>query len=125
VDEDLLGVPVGADGQVYVADFAQRRVLRVENGRATVVGSSGWYWSPSGVLAETDGVVTLEHVRAPLGIPGDLGVGPYLRVRQQRADGSVEARTTVWGRNTVTVLVTLALVAAAAAVLLVRRRRRA
>jgi hypothetical protein len=58
------------------------------------------YWSPTGVLATPEGVYVLEHPRAPLGLLGDLGLGPYLRVRLYRNDGSAETLATIWGRHT-------------------------
>ncbi|HMF88813.1 MAG TPA: hypothetical protein VK575_12105 [Gemmatimonadaceae bacterium] len=65
----------------------------------------------------------LEHPRAPLGILGDIGVGPYLRVRRISADGGASTLTTIWGRYSL--YAALATVAIAVGVILVWRRRRA
>ena len=99
-DQDLMGASVAPDGSVYVADFSGRRVLRVEGAKVDTVVTTGGYWAPTGVLASADGAYTLEHPRAPLGILGDLGLGPYLRVRLIEQDGSTRVVTRIWGRNT-------------------------
>jgi hypothetical protein len=98
----LMGASV-LDGRIFVADFARRRVLRVDSAGVRREISTGSYWSPTGVLATQEGVYVLEHPRAPLGVLGDLGLGPYLRVRLYRNDGSAETLGTIWGRHTKTV----------------------
>lgn len=98
-DQDLLGVSVGPHGDVYAADFAGRAVLHVVGTRADTALVSGRFWSPTGVTATAGGLYVLEHPRAPLGILGDLGVGPYLRVRRLGPDGRVETLARVWGRH--------------------------
>ncbi|HYN82910.1 MAG TPA: hypothetical protein VES88_15585 [Gemmatimonadaceae bacterium] len=99
-DQDLMGASVAPDGSVYVADFSGQRVLRIDGPNVSTVTSTCGYWAPTGVLATADGAYTLEHPRAPLGILGDLGIGPYLRVRLARPDGSTQVITRIWGRNT-------------------------
>ena len=99
-DQDLMGASVSPDGSLYVADFSGRRVLRIDGTNVSTVTTTGGYWAPTGVLATADGTFTLEHPRAPLGILGDLGVGPYLRVRLTRSDGSTQVVASMWGRNT-------------------------
>lgn len=99
-DQDLMGVAVGADSSMYVADFAGRRVLRVKNGEPGVVARTGWPWAPTGVTHTSDGLYTLEHLRAPLGILSDLRVGPYLRVRHITGDGRTRVVARRWGDRT-------------------------
>lgn len=96
-DQDLMGVAVADDGAIYIADFAGHRILRVKGDERTVFAKTGWLWSPTGVTYAPDGIYTLEHLRAPFGILGDLRVGPYLRVRKIAAGarGTVIARK--WG----------------------------
>jgi hypothetical protein len=69
------------------------------------------------------GVYVLEHPRAPLGILGDIGVGPYLRVRRIDAEGSATTLTTIWGRFSL--YAGLAAMLVAGGVVLMWRRHRA
>lgn len=98
-DQDLMGASVTDDGAVYVADFAGRRVLKVERGTHRLFASTGFYWAPTGVLATPDAVYALEHPRAPFGILGDLRIGAYMRVRKISSDGSSEVLTRAWGER--------------------------
>jgi hypothetical protein len=97
-DQDLLGVAVGQDGAIYAADFAGRVVQRVAGGSVDTLSRASAYWAPAGVAVAASGVYVLEHPRAPLGILGDIGIGPYLRVRRIDANGSATTLTTIWGR---------------------------
>lgn len=99
-DQDLMGTSAAADGSMYVADFAGRRIHTVDGAGHRVLRTGGWYWAPTGVLASVGGFYVLEHPRAPFGILGDLGLGAYLRVRLIREDGSTLLIARVWGRNT-------------------------
>jgi hypothetical protein len=123
--EGLMGVAVGPDGALYAADFARGAVRRVVEGLVEEVVAGGPYWSPTGVAATAAGVYVLEHPRAPLGLLGDLGVGPYLRVRRRAPDGTVTVLTTRWGRHTAEAAGALAAVVllGAGALLATRRRR--
>lgn len=127
-DEDVLGVAVDPGGTLIAADFAGRTIRRWPEGRSSAPLAGGWYWSPAGVAAVGGGLYVLEHPRAPLGILGDLGVGPYLRVRWIGADGSSRVLTRQWGRNTAVVAGVVAALAVAVVVLTrwraLRRRRR-
>jgi hypothetical protein len=107
-DQDVMGVSVGANGVAYIADFAASRVLAVNDRKVAEIASTGSYWSPTGVLSAREGVYTLEHPRAPLGILGDLGIGPYLRVRLLLPNGSTETLATIWGRRTIAAVAVLA-----------------
>ncbi len=98
-DQDLLGVAVGPDGSIYAADFAGRVVHRVNGIRRDTLYRPGIFWSPTGVAATDDGIYVLEHPRAPLGIMGDIGVGPYLRVRKLSAEGGTATLALIWGRH--------------------------
>jgi sugar lactone lactonase YvrE len=101
-DEDLLGIDVDASGDVYVADHANRRILRVTlAGAVSTFLRTGSLWTPTGVAVAPDGLYVLEHLRMPLAILGDLAVGPYLRVRKVSADGKVTELARIWGRRSV------------------------
>jgi sugar lactone lactonase YvrE len=126
-DEDLLGIAVDAGGDIYVADHANRRILRVtQAGVVNTVRRTGWLWTPTGIALAPDGMYLLEHLRMPLAILGDLAVGPYLRVRMVATDGSVSTLATMWGRNTIVATIAIAVVLALVlvAIHLHRRRRR-
>jgi hypothetical protein len=122
-DQDLLGIAVGSDSAIYAADFAGRVVQRVVGERVDTLYRASSYWAPAGIAATASGVYVLEHPRAPLGILGDIGIGPYLRVRRISADGSAQTLTTIWGRYSL--YAALATVAIAAGVILLWRRQRA
>jgi sugar lactone lactonase YvrE len=99
--EDLMGLAVSPGGGVYVADYSQRRLLfLMPDGNIRTVLATGWFWSPTGVVAVGEDLYVLEHLRMPLVILGDIGVGAYARVRKVSPDGTVERIATVWGRNT-------------------------
>ena len=80
----LLGVAVDARGDAYVADWGNRRVLKVApDGKLTTLLRSEEPWSPGGV-AERDGeLYVLEHGVTPAHAP--LGS----RVRKLSRDGGV------------------------------------
>jgi sugar lactone lactonase YvrE len=123
--EDLLGVAVGADGAIYAADFAGRTLWRVAGERRTVVRGPGRFWSPAGVTVTPTGeLYVLEHPRAPFGLLGDLGIGPYLTVRHRSADGRWTVLATCWGPQTALVAAVCLAICAAGALGAARRRRR-
>ena len=122
-DQDLLGVAVGPDGGIYAADFAGRVVQRVSGNSVDTLYRASPYWAPAGVAVAAGGVYVLEHPRAPLGILGDIGVGPYLRVRRIDAEGSATTLTTIWGRFSL--YAGLAAMLVAGGVVLMWRRHRA
>ena len=129
--EDLMGLAFGGDGNLYVADYSGRRVLRLSpQGEAGLfMESGGLAWAPTGVVFEGPDAYVLEHLRAPLNILGDLRVGPYARVRKVMPGGRVEHLATLWGRYTALfiagVLFVVALLAGALVALRRRRRRQA
>lgn len=101
-DEDLLGIAVDANGDVYVADHANRRILRVTPaGTVSTFLRTGSLWTPTGIEVAGNGLYVLEHLRMPLAILGDLAVGPYIRVRKVSGDGSVTVLARIWGRRSV------------------------
>lgn len=122
-DQDLLGVAVGPDRSIYAADFAGRVVHRVNGTRRDILYRSGIFWSPTGVAATADGIYVLEHPRAPLGIMGDIGVGPYLRVRKLSPDGSTATLALKWGRHSGKLAIGVMLVVALVLLVRIGRRR--
>jgi hypothetical protein len=101
--EDLMGLTVSPNGSVYVADYSQRRVFELmPDGSTRTILETGLFWSPTGVTFVGEDLYILEHLRMPLVILGDIGIGAYARVRKISPDGRVERIATVWGRNTLT-----------------------
>jgi sugar lactone lactonase YvrE len=121
--EDLMGLAVSPNGSVYVADYSQRRLLQLmPDGNTQTILETGLFWSPTGVVAVGEDLYVLEHLRMPLVILGDIGIGAYARIRKVSLDGTVERIATVWGRNTFTFAI--ALFAVLALFIFVRRFRR-
>ncbi|HEX8146874.1 MAG TPA: hypothetical protein VF591_06820 [Pyrinomonadaceae bacterium] len=87
----LMGLAVDAGGNVYVADYGRRRVLKVAaDGKVTRVARAEAPWSPSGVAAAGDGrVLILEVGFTPPNVYG----GP--RVRELSPDGTLKILATV------------------------------
>jgi hypothetical protein len=124
-DEDLLGVAVADDSTVFAADFAGGVLRRWRGAEGMPVYRRHPYWSPTGVAAAGGALYVLEHPRAPLGILGDLGVGPYLRVRRIAPNGESTVLFHRQGRNTGVAAAIVAARAGAAAFRWLRARRRA
>jgi sugar lactone lactonase YvrE len=124
-DEDLLGIAVDSLGNVYAADHSGRRILKVtRTGDVFTALSTGSIWTPTGVAVTSAGLFVLEHLRLPLALLGDLGVGPYLRVRHVATDGTVKELARVWGRNSLLAFGLVVTLAAAIILFAARRRRR-
>ncbi len=123
--EDLMGLAVSPGGSVYVADYSQRRVFELmPDGNTRTILETGLFWSPTGVTNVGEDLYLLEHLRMPLVILGDIGIGAYARISKISADGTVERIATVWGRNTLTSsIVLLAIGALFIFTCRVRRRR--
>jgi hypothetical protein len=123
-EEDLSGIAVDTNGDIYVADFAQRRILKITSaGTVSTFLHTGRFWTPTGVTVTPDGVYTLEHLRLPLGILGELEVGPYLRVRKVSLTNEVTELARLWGRWTVAAAVAMAVLAGLIVLLVVGRKK--
>lgn len=106
--EDLMGLAVSPSGSVYVADYSQRRVLQLmPDGNTRTISETGLFWSPTGIAIVGDDLYVLEHLRMPLVILGNIGIGAYARVRRISPDGTAIRIATVWGRNTLTFAIVL------------------
>ena len=125
-DEDLLGIAVNPSGEVYAADHANRRILKISPaGPVDIVLRTGPLWTPTGIVVAGDGLYVLEHLRMPLAILGDLAVGPYIRVRKVSGDGGVTVLARIWGRRSVAAgSVTAAVVGLIVGAKWFRRRRK-
>jgi len=124
-EEDLSGIAVDTNGDVYVADFAGRRILKVTPaGAVSTFLHTGPLWTPTGVTVALDGVYTLEHLRLPFGILGELEVGPYLRVRKVSLAHEVTELVRVWGRWTGAAAAGVAAIVGVIILIVVRRKRK-
>ena len=62
--EDLMGLAVSPTGNVYLADYSQRRVLQLTpDGNTRTVLEKGLLWSPTGVTSVGEDLYVLEHLR--------------------------------------------------------------
>jgi len=124
--EDLMGLAVSTSGSAYVADYSQRRVIQLlPDGNTRAISETGLFWSPTGITIVGEDLYVLEHLRMPLVILGDIGIGAYARVRRISPDGTVIRIATVWGGNTLTfAIVLLAIGALLIFVWRFRRRRK-
>ncbi len=124
--EDLMGLTISNGGSIYVADYSQRRIIELlPGGNVQTILKTGWYWSPTGVAVNGNNLYVLECLRMPLVILGDLGIGPYIRVRKISSNGKVITIATVWGRNSVAfLLIVLAIMLAVIWVVTQRRKKR-
>ncbi len=119
----LMGLAADPQGNVYVANYGNRRVLKITPaGQVATLARTGWFWSPSGVTVAGHNVYVLEYTVLP--IPGL----DRARVRKISPDGHAITLATVGMENSVfflgAVLVIFALLGVAL-VLLVRRIRAA
>ena len=122
-EEDLSGIAVAANGDIYVADFAGRRILKITSaGAVSTFLHTGPLWTPTGVTVAPDGVYIMEHLRIPFGILGELEVGPYLRVRKVSLTNDVTELALVWGRWTAAAAVGITAVIAVIFLIIVRRK---
>lgn len=123
--EDLMGLAVSPSGSLYVADYSQRRVLQLmPDGNTRTILETGLLWSPTGITIVGEDLYVLEHLRMPLVILGDLGIGAYARIRKISPDAKVVRIATVWGRNTSTLAIVLLAIGALLVFVWRFRRRR-
>jgi len=123
-DEDLLGIAIDANADVYAADYANRRIRKITaDGAVSTLLRTGFLWAPTGVAMAPDGLYVLEHLRMPLAILGDLAVGPYLRVRKVSREGEVTELARIWGRRSVAVSAVLVAILGSIVLRQIRARR--
>lgn len=59
-----MGLAVSPTGNVYLADYSQRRVLQLTpDGNTRTVLEKGLLWSPTGVTSVGEDLYVLEHLR--------------------------------------------------------------
>ncbi len=98
----LMGLAVDASGNIYVADYGRRRVLKVAaDGKVSRVVRAEAPWSPSGVAVTGDGRVLVLEVGFT---PPNVYSGP--RVRELSPDGTLKTLATVGVKENVSTRVT-------------------
>jgi sugar lactone lactonase YvrE len=91
----LMGLAVDAGGNVYVADYGRRRVLKVAaDGKVSRVVRAEAPWSPSGVAVTGDGRVLILEVGFTM---PNVSTGP--RVRELSPDGTLKVLATVGSKE--------------------------
>jgi hypothetical protein len=82
--ESVMGLAVRGDGTIYVADFGNRRIMKISaGGNVSIFAEEQPPWSPTGVaIAEQGDIYTLEFAF----VPPRIWSGP--RVRRIRPDGT-------------------------------------
>jgi sugar lactone lactonase YvrE len=106
--EDLYGLTVSSTGDLFIADYSGRQIIKIKkDGKVRTILKSGSVWSPTGVAVNGQEIYVLEHLRMPLVLLGNVGVGPYIRIRKVAADGKVTTVHTVWGKSTYIFLIAL------------------
>ncbi len=121
--DHVLGLAADSAGNVYVADYGNRRVRRVgARGDVTTVVIPPWPWRPTGVAVWQDRVYVLERwgdyysgaTQLAMRVPLFADVVGHPRVRVLLPDGSTFVAAAVvgwWSRIVVALLITAALVA--------------
>ena len=90
----LFGIAVDAQGNAFVADYGNRRILKIApNGQLTTLIRSEESWFPTGVAARGGEIYILEEAHTPSYTP--IGT----RIRKLSSDGKILVLATV-GENT-------------------------
>lgn len=126
-----MGMAVDAAGNVYVANYWKRAVMKVTpDGRVITISTSNWPWVPVGVALSGRDIYVLERMGDPYGPSTILEVSTLAdrlgspRVRKVSSDGAITTLVVVKGdRGLAVIVVPLILASVALSVWLVRRRR--
>lgn len=106
--EDLMGLTAASNGDLFIADYSSRRILKINReGKIETLLKSGSIWSPTGVTLVGKELYVFEHLRMPLVILGNIGIGPYIRIRKVAANGTITTIYTVWGKYTYLFLIVI------------------
>jgi hypothetical protein len=111
--ENLMGIFVSKQGEILVADYAGKRIIKVlNNGNIEEVFTSKGIWSPTGITEEGNELYILEHLHGSLVLFGNIGIGPYMRIKKISANNQLITLTTVWGNNTyIPIIIALLIIA--------------
>ncbi len=126
-----MGMAVDVAGNVYVANYWKRAVMRVTpDGKVSTMATSRWPWVPVGVAISGGDIYVLERMGNPYGPSTIVEVSTLAdrigspRVRKISPDGSIATLVLVKGNRSLAVIVVPPiLVAVVLFVWLIRRRR--
>jgi len=126
-----MGMAVDVAGNVYVANYWKRAVMKVTpDGRVITISTSNWPWVPVGVALAGRDIYVLERMGNPYGPSTILEVSTLAdrlgspRVRKVSSDGAITTLVVVKGdRGLAVIVMPLILASVALSVWLVRRRR--
>ena len=129
--ERTMGIAVDAAGNVYVANYWKRAIMKVTpDGKVSTMATSRWPWVPIGVALSGRDIYVLERMGNPYGPSTVLEVSTLAdrlgspRVRKVSPDGAITTLVVVEGeRGLAVIVVPLILATAALFVWLVRKRR--
>ncbi len=118
-----LGLGVGSDGAVYVAD-SDRGVVRIgPHSTSQLISSSGWFWSPTGLTVSGGNVYVVENRPGYLTPFGAVLGNP--RVRKISPNGMAITLFTVRNERLAALLAMVVVALLAVAVVFLRRTRAA
>jgi sugar lactone lactonase YvrE len=126
-----MGMAVDAAGNVYVANYWKRALMRVTpDGQVMTILTSNWPWVPVGVASSGDNIYVLERMGNPYGPSTVLEVSTLAdrlgspRVRKFSPDRAITTLVVVKGdRGLAAIVVPLIVLAVALFIWLVRKRR--
>ena len=126
-----MGMAVDAAGNVYVANYWKRAVMKVTpDGLVSAMATAAWPWVPVGVAISGNNIYALERMGNPYGLSTALEVSTLAdrlgspRIRKISPDGTITTLVVVKGnRRLAVIIVPLILAAAVISVWLMRRRR--
>ena len=126
-----MGMAVDAAGNVYVANYWKRAVMKVTpDGLVSAMATAAWPWVPVGVAISGNNIYALERMGNPYGLSTALEVSTLAdrlgspRIRKISPDGTITTLVVVKGnRSLAVIIVPLILAAAVISVWLMRRRR--
>ncbi len=126
-----MGMAVDAAGNVYVANYRKRAVMKVTpDGLVSAMATATWPWVPVGVAIFGNNIYALERMGNPYGPSTALEVSTLAdrlgspRIRKISTGGTITTLVVVKGNRSLAVIVVpLILAAAVISVWLMRRRR--
>ncbi len=127
-----MGMAVDAAGNVYVANYWKRAVMKVTpDGLVRAMATATWPWVPVGVAVSGNNIYALERMGNPYSLSTALEVSTLAdrlgspRIRKISPDGTITTLVVVKGNRSLAVIIVPLILAAAVISVWLRRRRRA